>query len=187
MEPIIRTARPEDAPELLAIYTPYVINTAITFEYTPPTAEEFANRITHTLQQYPYLVLEADGQIFGYAYAGTFKGRAAYDWACEVSIYISSEARGRGFGRMLYQALENQLRAMCIINLYACIAYPAEDDPYLTRASVDFHTRLGYTLCGTFHQCGYKFDRWYDMVWMEKMLGEHPVPVQPISKPMHMP
>ena len=85
---MIRKAKPEDAEQLLAIYTPYVTNTAITFEYEVPTVDEFRHRIINTLKKYPYLVAENEnGIVIGYAYASPFKGRAAYDWAVETSIY----------------------------------------------------------------------------------------------------
>ena len=102
----IRTAQISDAEELLAIYKPYIENTAITFEYNVPTVEEFANRIKTTLKRYPYIVAELNGKIVGYAYAGVFKGRKAYDWSVETSIYIRLENHGNGIGRKLYEKLE---------------------------------------------------------------------------------
>ena len=94
----IRTAQISDAEELLAIYKPYIENTAITFEYDVPNIEEFANRIKTTLKRYPYIVAELNGKIVGYAYAGVFKGRKAYDWSVETSIYIRLENHGNGIG-----------------------------------------------------------------------------------------
>ena len=176
----IRLATEADAPALLAIYTPYVRDTAVTFEYQPPTTAEFAHRIRRTLAQYPYLVREMDGTVLGYTYAGAFQPRAAYAWTAETSIYIHMEQKGRGLGGRLYRALERCLRAQGLQNLYACIAWPPEGDPFLTRESVDFHQRMGYRQVGWFHQCGCKFGRWYDMVWMEKSLGHHaPEPTPP--------
>lgn len=169
----IRVAEPADAAALLEIYAPYVRETAITFEYDVPTVDEFADRIRRTLEHYPYLVAVQGEVILGYAYAGVFKGRPAYDWAAETSIYIDRSLRRTGLGRKLYQALEELLKKQNILNVYACIAYPAEEDAYLTRDSVDFHSHMGYRLVGQFRQCGYKFDRWYDMVWMERMIGNH--------------
>lgn len=171
----IRPAVPEDAPALLAIYAPYVRETAVTFEYEIPTPEEFAGRIRRTLERYPYLTAQSGGEVLGYACAGAFKERAAYDWSVETTIYLRQDQRGRGLGRALYQALERCLAAQHIQNLNACIADPAQaGDPYLTGASAAFHARMGYQLVGRFHKCGYKFGRWYDMVWMEKILGTHP-------------
>ena len=169
----IRAAELSDAGRLLEIYAPYVKNTAITFEYVVPGEEEFRNRIRNVLEKYPYLVAVEDGKILGYAYVSAFKERAAYDWAVETSIYVDQSARRQGIGRSLYDALEKILKEMNILNMNACIGYPKEEDEYLTRASVEFHERMGYRLVGEFHDIGYKFGRWYNMVWMEKMIGEH--------------
>ena len=170
----IRPATEADAAEILNIYAPYITDTAITFEYDVPTLEEFTGRIRHTLEKYPYLVAVRDSEIIGYAYAGAFYGRAAYDWSAETTIYVKKGCRHSGVGKLLYQALETALKAQNIINLYACIGYPEEDDEYLTKNSKQFHEHLGYRLIGEFRKCGYKFGRWYHMVWMEKMIGEHP-------------
>ena len=170
----IRVASEADAEALLAIYTPYVVKTAITFEYEPPTLEEFRGRIRHTLQKYPYLVAEQNGKILGYAYAGVFHEREAYSWAVETSIYVDETLRHSGVGRKLNRAMEAVCRAMGILNMEACIAVPeAENDEYLTRNSVDYHAHIGYRLVGEFYQCGYKFGRWYNMVKKKKMIGEH--------------
>lgn len=169
----VRSARLEDAERLLEIYAYYVLDTAITFEYDVPSLSEFQHRMRETMKRYPYLVIEADEKILGYAYAGVFKGRAAYDWSCEMTVYLDRTAHGRGLGRKLYEALEAELREMGILNLYACIGYPEAEDEYLTRNSAEFHAHLGYTTVGKFHKCGYKFGRWYNMIWMEKIIGEH--------------
>lgn len=169
----IRTARESDAPALLKIYAPYVENTAITFEYEIPGAEEFTERIRHTLEKYPWLVAEKNDQILGYAYAGSFHERAAYDWAVETSIYVDQSRKHMGIGRILHDALEDTLKAQGILNMNACIAYTPEKDAHLDNNSVEFHTHMGYRLVGEFYQCGYKFNTWYNMVWMEKHIGEH--------------
>lgn len=268
-----RVARPEDAKALLAIYAPYVEETAITFEYEVPSVEAFRARIAHTLATYPYIVAveeqeanagtghvdgasascldraeanagtaHVDGtpvssapasgadevteahrtseRIIGYAYVGRLHERAAYDWSVETSIYVDRCARKHGLGRQLYERLEAILRAMNIISVNACIAYPGTmnpavdaataadrlqdahigigdpntadrarkdlregtadsgvdigEDPYLNTNSPDFHAHLGYQLVGHFHACAYKFDRWYDMIWMEKWIAPHP-------------
>ena len=173
---IIRPVVEDDAPALLAIYGWYVLHSAVTFEYDVPAEEEFRRRIARTLEKYPYLAAEKDGVILGYAYAGAFHSRAAYGWAAELSIYLDREARGRGLGRRLYEAMEAALKAMGVANLYACIASPITEDEYLDNASERFHARLGYVTVGRFHRCGYKFGRWYDMIWMEKNVGEHECP-----------
>ena len=169
----IRMANPADAQALLNIYAPYVINTAITFEYDVPSVEEFASRIAHTLEKYPYLIAEEGGNILGYAYASPFHDRPAYDWAVETSIYVDQNIKHRGIGRKLHDALESTLREQGILNMNACIAYPPEEDEHLDKNSVEFHAHMGYRLVGEFYKCGYKFNRWYNMVWMEKLIGEH--------------
>lgn len=176
----IRDAIPADAERLLEIYAYYVRNTAITFEYDVPAVSEFRERIVHTMKKYPYLVIEKDGIIEGYAYAGSFVGRAAYDWSAELSIYLAHDAQKMGMGRMLYEALEERLKKMGILNLYACIGYAPEEDAYLTNNSASFHAHMGFTKVGQFHSCGYKFNHWYDMIWMEKNIGEHQIPVLPV-------
>ena len=170
---MIRTAVPEDAAGLLRIYAPYVERTAVTFEYEVPTEAEFRARIGKTLERYPYLVAESADGILGYAYAGPFHPRAAYDWCAELSVYVDWNARGQGIGRTLYAALEDDLRAMGMLNLYACIAIPEQEDEYLDSSSVAFHSRMGFETVGQFRRCGYKFRRWYHMIWMEKIIGEH--------------
>ena len=170
---IIRHASPDDTKRLLEIYAYYVANTAVSFEYDVPSEAEFRCRIQHTLQKYPYLVLEENGIIQGYVYAGVFKSRAAYSRSCEVSIYVDHDAKRRGYGRKLYEALEDRLKKQGIINMYACIAHPVVEDEYLSRDSENFHRQLGFSTVGEFHQCAYKFGRWYNMIRMEKFIGEH--------------
>ena len=170
---IIRTATANDAEAILNIYAYYVENTAITFEYDVPTLEEFTQRTENTLKKYPYLVAEKDGEILGYAYAGVFKDRAAYDWSAETTIYLKQDAVKGGLGRMLYEALEKEMKERGFLNLYACIGYPIAADEYLTKNSAEFHAHLGFETVGEFHKCGYKFGRWYNMIWMEKIIGEH--------------
>lgn len=180
MATVIRFAKIEDAKELLEIYAPYVTDTVITFEYEVPLLEEFENWMRQIMERYPYLVAEEDGVILGYAYAGVFKGRAAYDWAVETTIYIRRDRQKTGVGKKLYSALEKLLAAQNICNLYACIGYPEIEDEYLTKNSAQFHKHLGYRMVGEFYHCGYKFDRWYNMVWMEKILAKcaNPKPVK---------
>lgn len=166
----IRTATPEDAGRLLEIYSYYVKNTAISFEITVPSPEEFRTRIKKTLARYPYLVLEENGIIKGYAYASPFVAREAYNHCAELTIYLDCNEKGYGYGRMLYERLEAELKKMGIINLYACIGDPIVEDEYLTKNSENFHAHLGFVKVGEFHKCGFKFGRWYNMIWMEKIV-----------------
>ena len=152
----IRTAFPQDSEQIRDIYAPYVEKTAITFETEVPTVTEMIHRMENVIWRYPYLVIEDGESILGYAYASPFIGRAAYDWSVEMSIYLRMDERRHRLGKMLYQKMEDVLRAQGILNLNACIAVPKA------------------------HDSGYKFGRWYDMVWMEKILGEHKTPADPV-------
>lgn len=163
----------DDAPELLRIYAPYVKNTAISFEYDVPSKEEFKSRITDISSKYPYLKATVDGKVVGYAYANTFKSRAAYDWSVETTIYLDQDFRRMGIGRILYEMLEKELKDIGILNMNACIASPVGPSKYLSPDSIDFHLRMGFKEVGTFHKSGFKFGEWFDMMWMEKMIGEH--------------
>lgn len=176
----IRTATEADAGALLDIYRPYVTDTAVSFAYTVPAQEAFAGRLRQTLAQYPYLLAETDGQALGYTYASSLHARPAYQWSAETTIYLRQDARGRGLGRALYRALEDLLRAQHVRNLYACVAYAPQEDARLSNASAWFHERMGYRPVGRFTGCGYKFDRWYDILWLEKPLGGHGSPPQPV-------
>lgn len=169
---IIRMATLADASQLVAIYRPYVEQTAITFEYEVPTIREFQQRIRQTLLRYPYLVAtDETGKIYGYAYAGNFKARAAYDWSAEVSVYLDKQCQGRGIGSALYQVLEQILAAQHIYQLLACITLD-------NQGSVLFHEQMGYTIVGSFSKVGFKNECWYDIIWMQKQLNE--LPVQPL-------
>lgn len=182
---VIRAAAPSDAPRLLEIYAPYVRETAITFEYTVPSLDEFRGRIEKTLRRWPYLAAVADGRVIGYAYAAAFKERAAYAWSAELSIYTARDAHGRGAGRALYEALERCLSEQGVHNVNACIATPQTDDEYLTHDSIHFHAHMGYRVVGEFSRCACKFGRWYNMTWMEKHLLPHepnPAPVKPFDE-----
>lgn len=170
---VVRNATIDDAERILEIYDYYVKNTAITFEYDTPSLQEFKERMKGTMQRYSYLVILKDGNIEGYAYAGVFVGRTAYDWSCETTIYLDHNAQKCGMGRIIYEALEKALHDMGILNLYACIGYPEHNDEYLTTNSADFHAHLDFVKVGEFHNCGYKFGRWYNMIWMEKIIGKH--------------
>ncbi|MCQ2538907.1 MAG: N-acetyltransferase family protein [Acetatifactor sp.] len=170
---MIRVATEEDAERLLEIYAPYVEETAVSFEYDVPSLEEFRGRVHNTLQQYPYLVVEEEGRILGYAYASRFHPREAYSHCVEVSIYLDMAERGQGRGRALYAEIEKILKKQNVHVIYSCIATTdRENDAHLTNASVFFHEKCGYKLIGKHEKCGYKFGAWYDMVWMEKRIEQ---------------
>ena len=159
----IRSARIEDAADLVAIYAPYVEKTAITFETAVPSISTFERRIEKTLEKFPYLVAVEEGALAGYAHASTYYARAAYDWTVELSVYIRQEARGKGIGTLLYNALEKELTARGFKNFLACIALP-------NPASIAFHEKRGYEQVAHFKKVGYKFGMWHDIVWFQKSL-----------------
>ena len=155
---VIRRAAAGDAAALLDIYAPYIRDTAITFEYDVPAAEEFAARIGDIARTHPYLVCERDGRPVGYAYAHNIRERAAYDWAAELSVYLAPAAQGQGAGTALYRCLID------LLILYGCVTLPNEKSERL-------HEKLGFAPVGVWHGAGWKFGRWHDVGWLEKRLG----------------
>lgn len=170
---IIRAVKESDAQAILNIYSPYVQNTAITFEWEIPSLDEFTQRIRTISEKYPYLVAIYNDEIVGYAYANTFRTRAAYKWDVESSIYVKKDFHHKGIGKLLLQELEKKLKELNFLNIYAVITYTETEDEYLTHGSIFFHQKMGYIKVGQFNDCGYKFKRWYSVVIMEKFLNEH--------------
>lgn len=169
----IRFAKPEDAKELLKIYAYYVTDTAISFETEVPSEEEFKLRIEEVSKSYPFIVACKDDEILGYAYLHSFVGRKAYELSAETTIYLNPDKKKMGIGKKLYSVLEDVAKAQNITNLYSCIGYVDKEDEYLNNNSVQFHEHIGFRMVGKFENCGHKFGRWYHMVWMEKIIGEH--------------
>lgn len=161
----IRSAVVTDVKELLSIYTPYIKETAITFETTVPTEEEFSQRVERILQDFPYLVAVEEKKILGYAYASPYYNRSAYDWTVELSVYVAQDARGKGVGGLLYCHLEEVLLKRGFKNLLACIALPND-------ASLKMHEKMGYEQVAHFKKVGYKFGVWHDIVWLQKSFVE---------------
>jgi len=159
----IRNVTLNDVQELLDIYSYYVLNTTITFEYETPSMNEFTQRIQKITQKYPYLVATLDDEIVGYAYATSYKERAAYDWSVETTVYVKNDKHGLGIGKELYLHLEQALKEKNIVNMLACITYP-------NPKSIDFHTKFGFEKVGHFPKVGYKFNEWRDIVWMQKVI-----------------
>lgn len=169
MDVRIRTATIEDAEELLGIYAYYIKNTAVTFEYEVPSVEEFQGRISHILEHYPYLVAEADGEIIGYSYAGRFHPRAAFSWDVEMTVYLKHGTQRAGIGRKLYTLMERILREQGVVKTISLIVKPT--DRYSDYNSVLFHEKMSYTYAGELKDCGYKFHRWYTLIYMDKQIG----------------
>ena len=160
----IRMAKTADLPQILAIYGPYVTNTAHSLEYSVPSLDEFTRRYLDITRQFPWLVWEEDGQILGYAYGSLPFGRAGYRWCAEASVYLHPQALRRGIGTRLYAALEEILRRQGYRTVYVIITGTNE-------TSLAFHKAVGYHHTARFPLCGYKFDTWLDVIWMEKPLA----------------
>lgn len=179
----IRLATEEDAGQIRRIYEPYVAGTAVSFEYAVPTVDEMRERIRNTLKEYPYLVVVENGRIVGYTYASAFHSRQAYKHSVELSIYLEPGAQRRGLGRRLYDELAALLVRQNVFMVYACITYTdRSSDAHLSDRSIRFHESCGFRRIGSHPGCGYKFDSWYGIVWMEKLIAdkpEHPEPFIP--------
>lgn len=160
----IRPATTDNAAACARIYAPYVESTVVSFETEAPTTEEMARRIEAATTDHAWLVLEEDGgagrEVVGYAYATQHRTRAAYRWACDVSIYLDQERRGQGAGKALYPALFPLLKERGYQRALAGIALPNE-------ASIGIHRSLGFTEVGTYRRIGWKFDAWHDVAWMQ--------------------
>lgn len=166
----IRLATIDDASSIRKIYEPYVRNTAVSFEYDVPSIQEFENRIMQTLKEYPYLVAIQNDEIVGYCYAGAFHSRQAYKHSAELSIYLRQDVRGRGIGKALYTRIEELLLKQNVYILHACIASVEITDEYLNDDSPKFHEKMGFQLVGRHERCGYKFGKWYSIIWMDKLI-----------------
>ena len=186
----IRLACPADAAAVCAIYAPYVRDTATTFDLEPPTLEEMEQKITTILEERPFLVAEiehadagaasassrdeeCDSEAFaviGYSYASPFRPRKAYLHSIETSVYLAPEAKGFGLGTRLYNALEEILRLQNVYNANACVTYTEPADETCPSTSRIFHERRGYVQCAHIPNCGHKFGRWYDILWLQKQL-----------------
>lgn len=173
-----RRATEDDVVPILAIYAPYVTDSAITFEYDVPSEEEFRQRIRTISTEYPYFVCESDGQIIGYAYAHRHMERAAYQWNAEISIYIRQGFTGKGLGKTMCQALIDLLRLQGIRNVFSCVTIPNERSAHLHH-SMEFSTE------GIFQNAGYKCGKWQTIAWFRKNIAPYtnePAPFLPISR-----
>lgn len=166
---MIRFAEKKDIPEILEIYAPYVLTTTNSFEYRVPTQEEFTLRFEKITSQFPWLVWEEDGRVLGYAYGSLPFSRTAYQWSCEVSIYLSPEVQGKGIGRKLYAALEHLLFLQGYRVIYSVVTSE-------NTHSLDFHTHVGYRKVAELPGIGMKFGRWLGTVWLEKRLECDDIP-----------
>jgi phosphinothricin acetyltransferase len=162
--PQIRDAAARDAEACAAIYSPYVRETVISFETTPPSASQMWLRMTEALRTHAWLVTEVEGQVIGYAYGRPFASRSAYRWSCETSIYLDGGHRGAGIGRALYQALLDRLAERGYRTALAGMTLPNE-------ASARLHQAVGYELAGVYRRVGWKHNAWHDVAWFQRGIG----------------
>lgn len=161
----IRNATPEDAAAIAAIYNPYVADTCITFETSTVSEAQMRARIGETAAaRLPWLVAGDDDGIAGYAYASEWKGRCAYRYSVESTIYLAPARTGRGIGPQLYAALIERLHADGLHTVMGGIALPNE-------ASIALHERLGFEKVAHFRQVGFKQGRWIDVAYWQRLLG----------------
>jgi phosphinothricin acetyltransferase len=168
--PLVRTATIDDAAACAAVYAPYVRDSAVSFELDPPDAAQMARRIAGALERHAWLVLEDDGRVAGYAYAGSFAARAAYRFACETSVYLELGRRRTGGGRALYEELLPRLAARGYRRAIAGMTLPND-------ASAGLHRALGFEPVGTYRRVGFKDGAWHDVAWMQKTIAADDAPV----------
>ena len=164
MEIKLRLAKIEDAQEILDIYSPYIKESNITFEYTVPTLDDFEDRMRIIIKKYPYIVAVWQDKIVGYAYAHIHMERAAYQWNVETSIYVKQDLGHQGIGTLLYRKLLEILKVQNVQNVYGCVTSPNEN-------SEKMHYAFGFQLVGKFHDSGYKSGTWHDVSWFELNIG----------------
>lgn len=162
----LRLASSEDADGVLSIYTPYVEETNVTFDYDVDEAKVFCQKIDEMLTEYPWIIAEHEGKIIGYAYAKKHRDRVAYNWCSESSIYVHQDFQGKGLAKLLYEALLEILETQNMINVYAGIAQPNE-------SSTMFHIKMGFTPVGVYKRVGFKNNQWHDVLWVHKTLIKH--------------
>lgn len=162
---IIRLTQPQDAKAILAIYSPYITDTSLTFESEVPSIADFAERITSYLSNWPWLVAETDGKIAGYAYGSKYRERAGYQWCVECSIYMHDDFQGKGIARILYTTLFEILKEQGYRNVYAVINTPND-------RSVQFHESCGFKWFANYEQVGYKLGKWKTVGWWRLILND---------------
>jgi len=155
----IRPASLADAESILRIYSPNVTDSHVSFEYEVPSWDTMQNRIKTIQERFPFLVLEDEQGILGYAYATTFRARQAYDFSAETSIYLHPNCQGKGYGKMLYKALFDALKTQGISKLFAVISLPNE-------SSIAFHKSLGFEEFGRTPNVGFKMNTWWGLAWL---------------------
>ncbi len=175
----VRIATATDAEAIAAIYAPYVLETPISFEETPPTASEMARRLADIIKIYPYLVFDDGTEVLGYAYGSAHRSKPAYRWSVETTVYVAPHAHRKGIGRQLYAELLGLLTRQGFHSAFAGIVPPNEK-------SVRLHEAMGFRYLGTFPEIGFKHGKWHDLGWWCRTLAEgkphrDPIPFKSLS------
>ncbi len=165
----IRLATLNDAPRILEIYAPYILDSPISFETVVPSLEEFQQRMRETQTKFPWLVYESNNHVVGYTYASPHRSRCAYEWSVESAVYTDAKYQGQGIGTQLYGELFRMLKAQGVVNIFAGITQPNE-------ASVGLHQSVGFAPIGCFKDVGFKQGKWWDVGWWQLQLQK---PAQP--------
>jgi L-amino acid N-acyltransferase YncA len=163
-EQVVRRARHEDAERCLQIYAPYVRDTVISLEADPPALPEMQERLARSLETHDWLVLEGPQGVVGFAYGSQYRSRAAYRWACEVSVYVEAAQQRAGAGLLLYEKLFASLVDRGYLTALAGMTLP-------NAASEGLHRALGFEPIGTWRRIGWKFGSWHDVMWMQRHLA----------------
>lgn len=176
----LRVATPMDAAAIHAIYTPYVRDSPASFELEPPTEDELRARLCATLKQFPYFVCMDHGAVVGYAYGSLHRSRKAYDWSCEISVYVAPTHQRLGIGHAMCVALLEALRAQGY-----CLAISGVTQP--NAASMALHHRVGFEVVGIYKAIGFKHGRWHDSAWLQCDLrcqpGQSRTPTEELPPP----
>jgi phosphinothricin acetyltransferase len=175
---VIRHALPADANAIAEIYGAVVRSSPISFEVDPPSADEMAGRMAAVQAYAPWLVLEREGAVAGYAYASRHRDRAAYQWSVDVSVYVHAAHRRGGVGRALYTSLLSLARLQGFYVAHAGITLPND-------GSVALHESLGFRPVGVFRAVGYKLGAWHDVGWWRLALrppSSEPAPPRAIGE-----
>jgi phosphinothricin acetyltransferase len=161
----IRAFSPKDTEAILAIYAPYIVESAVTFDTAVPDLLSFEHKLSNISSSYPFLVAEENDTLLGYAYANKYREREAYQWSVETSVYISEHAQKKGLASRLYHKLFDELVLLHYVKAYAIITLP-------NPASENFHTKMGFRKIAVFEDAGFKMGEWHDVLWMDKQLRQ---------------
>ena len=160
---IIRNVLNSDIPQVVEILNHYVRNDSCTFQINTYSISEISEKIAEITKVYPYIVMEEGNEVIGFAYASRWREKNAYDKSAETTIYLNPKHKYRGLGKILYQELIEQLREKNFRLLVACLTLP-------NPSSVRLHESLGFEKAGEFRDAGYKFNRWCDVGFWQKVL-----------------